>query len=105
MVATYKQNSTEANDALMSRHDLIATAAKYIYSGSSAVIPEDLETARNEMRRLIFLGKASGLSERDMIVGFMRPLLSLSDHCRCAACRQRCAGCRDGDLPDRCPPP
>ena len=105
MVATLKQKSTEANDALMSRHDLIATAAKYIYSGGSAVIPRDLETARNEMRRLIFLGKTSGLSERDMVVGFMRPLLSLSEHCRCPACRQRCAGCRDGDLHEGCPQP
>jgi hypothetical protein len=105
MVTILKQHSAMANDALMSRHNLMVTAAKYIYSGSSAVIPEDLETARNEMRRLIFLGKTSGLSERDMVVGFMRPLLSLSEHCRCPACRQRCAGCRDGDLDEGCPPP
>ena len=81
------------NNAPVSTQNLREAAARYIYLGSSALAPEVLVAAQDEMKQRIARGNCLGLTERDVIVGLLRPVVLDNGHCRCPSCRSHCPVC------------
>ncbi len=97
-----KDRATVVEDIPPLMQNLREAAAESFHLGISALASQPSEAIQDEIAQLIHWAKSRGFTERDMVVGLLRPVIgpvvSKDSHCRCPSCRERCAVCGSTDF-------
>lgn len=74
--------------------DHISELAKaYILGSIDHSDAADLYLANKTLLNRIDDAEERGLTPRDVVIQFLRPLFSSKDHCGCTSCQSRCISC------------
>lgn len=98
MTTTIETSSPVTSSYSVCQGDLQLAAAIYILWGKEALPQDVLAAVQIEIARRLEKAESLGLTRREVVLAFLRPLFCAEGHCRCPSCQQRCVVCKYSHL-------